>query len=154
MSSNGSDRRPRSHACCLRASRPITRTHAPKRCVVAYALSLSLLSLDVFSPLHCAAHLRLASRLLLPLASSRLLSPLASTRLLPPPAAPSRPPSYAANCDAFHITAPHPEGEGMSGCLLGALENAGLPYDSVDYINAHGTSTPLNDKFETMAYKT
>jgi len=40
----------------------------------------------------------------------------------------------------------------MSGCLLGALDNAGLPYDSVDYINAHGTSTPLNDKFETLAY--
>lgn len=60
---------------------------------------------------------------------------------------------YAANCDAFHITAPHPEGEGMSACLLGALSNAGLPKESVGYINAHGTSTPLNDKFETLAYK-
>ena len=60
---------------------------------------------------------------------------------------------YNANCDAFHITAPHPEGEGMSACLLGALDNAGLKYDDVDYINAHGTSTPLNDKFETLAYR-
>ena len=60
---------------------------------------------------------------------------------------------YNANCDAFHITAPHPEGEGMSACLLGALDNAGLQYDDVDYINAHGTSTPLNDKFETLAYR-
>merc|ERR1719454_1488805 len=60
---------------------------------------------------------------------------------------------YNANCDAFHITAPHPEGEGMSACLLNALDNAGLKYDDVDYINAHGTSTPLNDKFETLAYR-
>jgi 3-oxoacyl-[acyl-carrier-protein] synthase II len=60
---------------------------------------------------------------------------------------------YAANCDAFHITAPHPEGEGMSACLLGALRSAEMPPESVGYINAHGTSTPLNDKFETLAYK-
>ena len=60
---------------------------------------------------------------------------------------------YAANCDAYHITAPHPEGEGMSGCLLGALSSAGLAPETVGYINAHGTSTPLNDKFETLAYK-
>jgi len=60
---------------------------------------------------------------------------------------------YAANCDAHHITAPHPEGEGMADCLLSALESAGLQVEDVDYINAHGTSTPLNDKFETMAYK-
>merc|ERR1719453_2305542 len=60
---------------------------------------------------------------------------------------------YSANCDAFHITAPHPEGEGMSNCLLGALRSAGIDPTEVGYINAHGTSTPLNDKFETMAYK-
>jgi len=60
---------------------------------------------------------------------------------------------YAANCDAFHITAPHPEGEGMSACLLKALSSAGTAPESVGYINAHGTSTPLNDKFETLAYK-
>jgi len=60
---------------------------------------------------------------------------------------------YAANCDAHHITAPHPEGEGMANCLSSAIASAGLETTDVDYINAHGTSTPLNDKFETLAYK-
>jgi len=60
---------------------------------------------------------------------------------------------YAATCDAHHITAPHPEGEGMAECLRLALDAAGLAPSQVDYINAHGTSTPLNDKFETLAYK-
>ena len=60
---------------------------------------------------------------------------------------------YAANCDAFHITAPHPEGEGMANCLHDAMDRAGVKPTDVQYINAHGTSTPLNDKFETMAYK-
>jgi len=60
---------------------------------------------------------------------------------------------YAANCDAFHITAPHPEGEGMADCLSSAMSSAGVAPTDVQYINAHGTSTPLNDKFETMAYK-
>ena len=60
---------------------------------------------------------------------------------------------YSANCDAFHITAPHPEGEGMANCLINAMASAGVEPTDVDYINAHGTSTPLNDKFETMAYK-
>jgi len=60
---------------------------------------------------------------------------------------------YAANCDAHHITAPHPEGEGMANCLLSAMAGAGVEPSDVDYINAHGTSTPLNDKFETLAYK-
>jgi 3-oxoacyl-[acyl-carrier-protein] synthase II len=60
---------------------------------------------------------------------------------------------YAANCDAFHITAPHPEGEGMADCLSAAMSSAGVAPTDVQYINAHGTSTPLNDKFETMAYK-
>merc|ERR1712078_891799 len=54
---------------------------------------------------------------------------------------------------AFHITAPHPEGEGMADCLLAAMNDAGVEASDVQYINAHGTSTPLNDKFETMAYK-
>jgi len=60
---------------------------------------------------------------------------------------------YAATCDAYHITAPHPEGEGMADCLADAMRNAGVAPEQVQYINAHGTSTPLNDKFETMAYK-
>jgi 3-oxoacyl-[acyl-carrier-protein] synthase II len=60
---------------------------------------------------------------------------------------------YAATCDAHHITAPHPEGEGMADCLTDAMANAGVAPEQVGYINAHGTSTPLNDKFETMAYK-
>ena len=60
---------------------------------------------------------------------------------------------YAATCDAHHITAPHPEGIGMANCLKNALKSAGVEPSQVDYINAHGTSTPLNDKFETLAYK-
>jgi 3-oxoacyl-[acyl-carrier-protein] synthase II len=61
---------------------------------------------------------------------------------------------YAATCDAHHITTPHPEGKGLSDCLAGALSDAGVPPEDVAYINAHGTSTPYNDKFETMAIKT
>jgi 3-oxoacyl-[acyl-carrier-protein] synthase II len=60
---------------------------------------------------------------------------------------------YAATCDAHHITAPHPEGEGMADCLTDAMASAGVSPEQVQYINAHGTSTPLNDKFETLAYK-
>ena len=60
---------------------------------------------------------------------------------------------YAANCDAYHITAPHPEGEGMSGCLLGALKSAGLAPETVGYINAHGTSTPVGDVGEIEAVR-
>lgn len=60
---------------------------------------------------------------------------------------------YAATCDAHHITAPHPEGEGMTDCLNDALESAGVKPSEVQYVNAHGTSTPYNDKFETLAYK-
>ncbi len=61
---------------------------------------------------------------------------------------------YGASCDANHITAPHPEGKGLTGAMKRALHSARLNSDSVDYINAHGTSTPYNDKFETMAVKT
>lgn len=61
---------------------------------------------------------------------------------------------YAATCDAHHITTPHPEGLGLATCLSKALADAGVATTDVDYINAHGTSTAYNDKFETMAIKT
>ncbi len=60
---------------------------------------------------------------------------------------------YAATDDAFHITAPHECGEGAYECMRLALEDAGINPDEVDYINAHGTSTPLNDTIETQAIK-
>lgn len=60
---------------------------------------------------------------------------------------------YAATSDAFHITQPDPDGKGLSLAMRRALESAGARADSVDYINAHGTSTPYNDKFETLAIK-
>jgi len=55
--------------------------------------------------------------------------------------------------DAYHMTAPHPEGEGAIRSMRQAMEMAELPLDSIDYINAHGTSTPLNDKGEVKAVK-
>jgi 3-oxoacyl-[acyl-carrier-protein] synthase II len=61
---------------------------------------------------------------------------------------------YAATADAHHITAPAPGGEGAARVMKLALEDANLRPQEVDYINAHGTSTPLNDKFETAAIKT
>ena len=61
---------------------------------------------------------------------------------------------YGASCDANHITAPHPEGKGLIGAMKRALHFAQLNTTDVDYINAHGTSTPYNDRFETMAVKT
>lgn len=60
---------------------------------------------------------------------------------------------YAANCDAYHITAPAPDGHGAVACMRAALADAGISPADVDYINAHGTSTPLNDKSETAAIK-
>lgn len=60
----------------------------------------------------------------------------------------------AASCDAYHMTAPDPEGYGLSVCMRNALERAGLQPSDVDYINAHGTSTPYNDKTETASIKT
>jgi len=60
---------------------------------------------------------------------------------------------YAATCDAFHITQPDPEGKGLSLAMKRALASAGVAPEAVDYINAHGTSTPYNDKFETLAIK-
>ncbi|HRI82940.1 MAG TPA: beta-ketoacyl synthase N-terminal-like domain-containing protein, partial [Opitutaceae bacterium] len=60
---------------------------------------------------------------------------------------------YAATCDAFHITQPDPEGKGLSLAMKRALQSAQVRPEQIDYINAHGTSTPYNDKFETMAIK-
>lgn len=55
--------------------------------------------------------------------------------------------------DAFHITAPDPQSRGPKACMRNALRNAGIQPENVDYINAHGTSTPLNDATETKAVK-
>ena len=60
---------------------------------------------------------------------------------------------YAATCDAFHITQPDPDGKGLSLAMGRALNDARLRPDEIDYINAHGTSTPYNDKFETLSIK-
>jgi 3-oxoacyl-[acyl-carrier-protein] synthase II len=61
---------------------------------------------------------------------------------------------YGATADAYHMTAPSPRGEGGARCMAAALESARMNPDEIDYINAHGTSTPLNDKLETEAIKT
>ena len=61
---------------------------------------------------------------------------------------------YGANCDAHHITAPAPGGAGGAACMAQALADAGITPGAVDYINAHGTSTPLNDASETAAIHT
>jgi len=62
--------------------------------------------------------------------------------------------SYGATSDAYHITQPAAGGEGGAKAMQIALKKAGIRPDEIDYINAHGTSTPLNDKSETMAIKT
>ena len=61
---------------------------------------------------------------------------------------------YGATADAYHITSPSPGGEGASKAMSVAARNAGLTPEKIGYVNAHGTSTPLNDKFETAALKT
>lgn len=58
---------------------------------------------------------------------------------------------YGASGDAYHITSPSPEGDAAAAAILGAIEDAGLTPEDVDYINAHGTSTPLNEKYEAIA---
>ncbi|OPY80169.1 MAG: 3-oxoacyl-(acyl-carrier-protein) synthase 2 [Syntrophorhabdus sp. PtaU1.Bin153] len=60
---------------------------------------------------------------------------------------------YGYNGDAYHITAPCPDGDGAIRCMRMALRDAGIAPDGVDYINAHGTSTKLNDYIETLAIK-
>ena len=60
---------------------------------------------------------------------------------------------YGTNCDAHHITAPDPTGTWPAACIQQALSDAGIAPEQVDYVNAHGTSTPLNDSGETAALK-
>ena len=60
---------------------------------------------------------------------------------------------YGSTCDAYHITSPIPDGSGASKAIRDALNEGGINPEEVSYINAHGTSTQLNDKFETNAIK-
>jgi len=60
---------------------------------------------------------------------------------------------YGMSADAHHITAPCEDGEGAARCMVNAMRNGGVNADEVDYINAHGTSTPLGDIAETIAVK-
>src|SRR5690606_40893681 len=60
---------------------------------------------------------------------------------------------FGSTDDAYHITAPNEDGAGLVRAVRAALADAQIPPDAVDYVNAHGTSTPLNDKIETRALK-
>jgi 3-oxoacyl-[acyl-carrier-protein] synthase II len=62
-------------------------------------------------------------------------------------------PGFGMSADANHMTAPCEDGSGAARCMTNALRNAGIPHDQVDFINAHGTSTPLGDLAETKAVK-
>ncbi len=61
---------------------------------------------------------------------------------------------YGSTCDAHHVTAPLDTGDGGAKAMINALRDANIEKEAIDYINAHGTSTPLNDKIETKAVKT
>ncbi len=61
---------------------------------------------------------------------------------------------YGTTCDAYHVTSPSPSGEGAAASMKMALDEADMKPEQVDYINAHGTGTPINDAFETKAVKT
>jgi 3-oxoacyl-[acyl-carrier-protein] synthase II len=60
---------------------------------------------------------------------------------------------YGSTCDAYHITSPAPDGSGAAKAMKQAIDEAGIKPEDVSYINAHGTSTSLNDQFETIAIK-
>ena len=60
---------------------------------------------------------------------------------------------WGVSADAYHLVQPHPEGVGAAKAMQRALDSAGVSLDEIDYINAHGTSTPINDKAETIAVK-
>jgi 3-oxoacyl-[acyl-carrier-protein] synthase II len=60
---------------------------------------------------------------------------------------------YGSTADAFRLTDSHPEGRGAIACIQGALKDSGLPGDAIGYINAHGTSTQVNDRVESLAIK-
>ena len=60
---------------------------------------------------------------------------------------------YGVSCDAYHMTAPDPQASGAVRCMRTALRDAGLHAERVDYINAHGTATPANDRMETRGIK-
>ena len=61
---------------------------------------------------------------------------------------------YGASNDAFHVATPHPESVGVIEMMRAALDSSGVAPEEVDYVNAHGTSTPYNDAAETLAIKT